>query len=149
MDLAPSEMPISKEECLVVQERALVVNLCDGQGHQVRVEVTAGVLSTGPGVAHLTNLEPSAFSLRSGDLVHTPTSAGAWGLGFRVLANDSHYQDLCSLFVTGYTQEQRPPTGAGRTPPPLCCPLASPRLFGRRPGRACSGPSPPAATPAT
>jgi len=100
-------MTISKKEGLQVQERALVVHLCDGQGHNVRVEVTAGALSTGPGVAQLADLAPGAFCLRSGNLIHTPTSAGEWGLGFRVLANHSHYQDLCSLFVTGYTEEQK------------------------------------------
>jgi len=98
-------MTIAKEECLVVKERALVVNLCDGRGQRVRVQVTAGSLSSPHGAAHAGDLEPGTFRTVMGNLVHVPPRAGAWGLALRVLANDSHYQDLCSLFVTGYSEE--------------------------------------------
>ena len=100
-------MAICKDECLVVQERALVMNLCDGRGQHVRVEMTAGSLSPSQCRAHAGDLEPGTFSLVDGDLVHVPPRAGAWGLAFRVLANDSHYQNLCSLFVTGYSEAQK------------------------------------------
>jgi len=104
-------MVVRKEECLVVRERALELSLCDGRGQRVRVEVTAGALASRHGAAHAGELEPGAFRLQGGDLVHVPPRAGAWGLAFRVLANDSHYQNLCSLFVTGYSEAQRQANG--------------------------------------
>jgi len=89
------QMVIRREECLQVQERALVLSLCDSRGQRVRVEVTAGSLcspfSPRRGAAHAAELEPGAFYLRQGDLVHVPPRAGEWGLVVRVLANDSHY----------------------------------------------------------
>lgn len=94
-----------------MQDRALVVNLCDGGGQRVRVEITAGALASPAGAVQASALEPGAFELDRGVLVHVPPRPGAWGLAFRVLANDSHYQDLCSLFVTGYSEDQRRANG--------------------------------------
>jgi len=127
---------VRKEECLVVRERALELSLCDGRGQRVRVEVTAGALASRHGAAHAGELEPGAFRLQGGDLVHVPPRAGAWGLAFRVLANNSHYQDLCSLFVTGYSEAQQ--QANNNKPGTTACvlPIGSTEVVRETPGEA-------------
>lgn len=137
-------MVIHREECLFVGERAVVVNLCDGRGQRVRVEVTAGSLASPHGAAHAAELEPGVFCRVGGDLVHRPPRAGAWGLAFRVLANNSHYQDLCSLFVTGYSEEQRVANGCKPYTTATVLPIGCTEVVRETPGEGVVWAFPPA-----